>query len=80
MDRIWSKLKGWKEKNLSFEGMGVLIRAVAQAIRTYIMSCFLLPKGVCDKIDSAVCNFWWGNSETSRKIHWTKKEKLFKSK
>lgn len=23
MDRIWKKLKGWKEKNLSFEGRGV---------------------------------------------------------
>jgi len=40
MDRIWAKLKGWKENNLSFEGRGVLIRAVAQAIPTYIMSFF----------------------------------------
>lgn len=29
MDRVWSKLKGWKEKSLSFEGRGVLIRAIA---------------------------------------------------
>lgn len=43
MDRIWKKLKGWKEKCLSFEGRGILIRVVAQAIPTYIMSCFLLP-------------------------------------
>jgi hypothetical protein len=57
MDRIWSKLKGWKEKNISFEGRGVLIRVVAQAIPTYIMSCFLLLKGVCDKIDSVGCSF-----------------------
>lgn len=49
MDKIWKKLKGWKEKCLSFEGRGVLIRAVAQAIPTYYMSCFLLPKGLCTK-------------------------------
>jgi hypothetical protein len=80
MDRIWTKLKGWKEKNLSFEGRSVLIKSVAQAIPTYIMSCFLLPKGVCDKIERAVCNFWWGNFGSSRKILWIKKERIFKPK
>lgn len=78
MDRIWKKLKGWKEKSLSFEGRGSLIRAIAQAIPTYVMSCFLLPKGLCEKIEKAVCAFWWGGSDSKRKIHWTKKENLFK--
>lgn len=77
MDKIWKKLKGWKEKCLSFEGRGVLIRAVAQAIPTYYMSCFLLPKGLCTKIEKAVCSFWWGTAGDKRKIHWTKKDKLF---
>jgi len=77
MDKIWKKLKGWKEKNLSFEGRGVLIRAVAQALPTYYMSCFMLSKGLCSKIEKSVCSFWWG---TKRKIHWTKNENLFKSK
>lgn len=58
MDRIWKKLKGWKEKNLSFEGRGVLIRVVAQAIPVYVMSCFLLPMSLCEDIERAVCNFW----------------------
>jgi len=80
LDRVWSKLKGWKEKSLSFEGRGVLIRAVAQAIPTYIMSCFLLPKGLCEKIERDVCSFWWGSNDNKRKIHWCKKENLFKSK
>jgi hypothetical protein len=80
MEKIWSKLKGWKEKRLSFEGRSVLIKVVAQAIPTYIMSCFLIPNGVCEKIESAICNFWWGNSSNSRKIHWIKKDRLFKPK
>jgi hypothetical protein len=46
-DRIWKKLKGWKEKNLSFAGRATLIKAVAQAIPTYFMSSFLIPKGLC---------------------------------
>lgn len=60
MDRVWKQLKGWKEKCLSFEGMGVLIRVVAQAIPTYYMSCFLLPKGLCFRIERAICSFWCG--------------------
>ncbi|XP_045791800.1 uncharacterized protein LOC123886537 [Trifolium pratense] len=69
---IWKKLKGWKEKNLSFAGRGTLIKAVAQAIPTYIMSCFLIPKGVREQLERMICNFWWGSTTDLRKIHWIK--------
>jgi len=39
-DRVLKKLKGWKEKHLSFAGRGTLIKIVAQTIATYIMSGF----------------------------------------
>ncbi|XP_021717271.1 uncharacterized protein LOC110685117 [Chenopodium quinoa] len=39
-ERIWKKLQGWKEKLLSRPGKEVLIKAVAQAILTYMMSIF----------------------------------------
>jgi hypothetical protein len=75
-DRIWKKLKGWKEKHISFAGRSTLIKAVAQAIPTYIMSCFLLPKSLCHHIESMTCKFWWGNSPDKRKIHWVKWSQL----
>ncbi|MCI47781.1 reverse transcriptase-like protein, partial [Trifolium medium] len=68
MDRVWSKLKGWKEKNLSFAGRGVLISAVIQAIPTYMMSCFLIPKSVCEQIEKAICKFWWGGNGITKFI------------
>jgi hypothetical protein len=37
MDRIMGKLKGWKEKKLSFAGINVLISAVIQA---EILACW----------------------------------------
>jgi hypothetical protein len=58
MDKIWGKLKGWKEKNLSFAGRSILISAVVQAIPTYMMSCFLIPNAICAQIEKAICNFW----------------------
>ncbi|XP_045797508.1 uncharacterized protein LOC123891638 [Trifolium pratense] len=75
-EKIWKKLKGWKEKNLSFAGRGTLIKAVAQAIPTYIMSCFLIPKGVCEQLERMICNFWWGSTTDLRKIHWMKWSKV----
>jgi len=80
MDKIRGKLKGWKEKNLSFSGRGVLIRAVIQAMPTYVMSVFLIPQGICDRIERAICRFWWGGNDDKQKIHWKGKESLFKSK
>jgi len=69
-DRILKNLKGWKEKHLSFAGRGILRKAVAQAILTYIMSGFLLPKHFCHKLESLICMFWRGSSTDTKKVQW----------
>jgi hypothetical protein len=43
--RIWARIQGWKEKMLSWVGNEVLIKAVAQAIPTFVVGCFDI-KGV----------------------------------
>ncbi|XP_028117729.1 uncharacterized protein LOC114315309 [Camellia sinensis] len=69
-DKVWQRLNGWKEKCLSAAGREILIKAVVQAIPTYIMSCFELPDGLCREISGMIARFWWGQREERRKIHW----------
>jgi hypothetical protein len=57
-----------------------LLKAVVQAIPTYSMSLFLLPKSLCKEINSIMQRFWWGHKENDRKIHWMSWEKLGRSK
>jgi hypothetical protein len=66
-DRVWRKVQGWLEMLLSFGGKEVLIKSVAQAIPTYSMSCFKLPRGLCQHINGLLRNFWWGSKDGKSK-------------
>ena len=79
-ERVWKKLQGWKEKLLSQVGREVLIKSVIQAISTYTMCCFKLPKGLVRDLESMIRKFWWGYSGEHRKTHWVKWEHLCEAK
>jgi hypothetical protein len=67
--RIQNQVNGWSEKKLSSAGREVLIKAVAQSVPTYSMSCFKLSKTTCKKITSSVARYWWGGDGDRRKMH-----------
>ena len=69
-ERVWKRIQGWKEKLLSKAGKGVLIKAIAQAIPSYAMSCFDLTKSLCDEISSMISRFWWTQQDKENKMHW----------
>nr|XP_023887877.1 uncharacterized protein LOC112000001 [Quercus suber] len=79
-ERIWRKMQGWKERLLSQGGREVLIKAVLQAMSTYTMGCFKIPKSLCKDIESLIRKFWWGYKGEARKIHWVGWKKLCKPK
>ncbi|XP_075670379.1 putative mitochondrial protein AtMg00310 [Castanea sativa] len=60
--RITKRVMGWKEKLISKVGREILIKTVAQAIPTYSMCLFKLPNAICDKINSLLSNYWWGQT------------------
>ena len=68
------------KKLLSAGGKEVLIRSVAQAVPVYSMSCFLLPRGLCQHINSLIRKFWWGSKGGQRKPAWVSWRTMCKPK
>uniref|UniRef100_A0A8I6YQZ6 Reverse transcriptase domain-containing protein n=1 Tax=Hordeum vulgare subsp. vulgare TaxID=112509 RepID=A0A8I6YQZ6_HORVV len=70
VERVLSRIRGWKEKLLSVGGREILLKAVIQAIPSYAMSVFKLPKEICNDITSGMSKYWWGDDEQKKHMHW----------
>uniref|UniRef100_A0A0A9CHE7 Reverse transcriptase zinc-binding domain-containing protein n=1 Tax=Arundo donax TaxID=35708 RepID=A0A0A9CHE7_ARUDO len=75
-ERVWKRIQGWKEKLLSKARKDILIKAIAQAMPSYAMSCFDLTKTLCDEISTMICRFWWAQQDQENKVHWLSWEVL----
>lgn len=56
-ERVTKRVMRWKEKYISKTGREVLIKTVAQAIPTYPISMFKIPKMICDDINSVLAKY-----------------------
>ncbi|XP_073046080.1 uncharacterized protein [Primulina eburnea] len=72
LDRVKSRLEGWKTKYLSFAGRKVLVQSVLNAILLYSMQTNLLPMGVCSEIEKITRKFLWGGKIGKQKCHLVK--------
>jgi len=66
MDRVNSRLDGWKTKLLSRAGRVTLAQSVVSALPTYSMQNLWIPEGVCNQIDASIRQFIWGRKHS----HW----------
>jgi hypothetical protein len=69
-DRAWKWMNVWSDRPPSRAGKETLIKAVIQAIPTYIMCCFLIPVATCSALWKLIADFWWGFEDGKRKMHW----------
>jgi hypothetical protein len=69
-DRAWARMNKCSARPLSRKGKEVFIKAVIQAIPTFIMSCFLLTVSNCTSLRKAIVDFWWGVEAGKKKMHW----------
>ena len=69
IERVQSKLEGWKSELLSPTDRLVLIKSVATPILEYFMQCISFPSNVCNSINKIIRDFLWGCSPEHRKMH-----------
>jgi len=80
LNRVRKKIDGWKERFLSQAGKEVLLKSVIQAIPTYSMSVFKLPKTLCTNLEKVMNRFMWANTSSSKGLKWMKWSRLGQSK
>ena len=49
---------------------------IVQAVSLYTMSCFLLPKALCQELTRMVRHLWWGQKKGERRMTWMSWEKV----
>ncbi|KAA3459022.1 reverse transcriptase [Gossypium australe] len=69
-DRLKQRINSWSTRHISQGGREVFIKAILQAIPTYSMTCFLLPKSLCLELESIMNSFWWNKTNRKRGMHW----------
>lgn len=65
-DRIWQRLNDWKNTFLTQAGKEILLKAVIQAISTYTISVFKLPRNLCKEIASMMSKTFGGNTKIKK--------------
>jgi hypothetical protein len=73
------KYRVWKERMLSKSRKHILIKACAQAIPTFAMSCFDSPT-LCDEMSMVICRYWWAQQDKENKAYWLSWDTLSKPK
>jgi hypothetical protein len=78
--RLCQHLMAWGDSLMSQNSREILIKAIAQAVRAYVMGVFKLPFSLCDELIKLICDYWWGVERGKRKTHLVKWNTMTHSK
>jgi hypothetical protein len=71
-ERLQLRLSSWKGKLLSIGGRLVLINSALSNMVLYMLSFFLLPKGVLSRLDFFRSRFFWQGDTEKKKYRLAK--------
>jgi hypothetical protein len=69
VDRVLSRISGWKGRLLSYGARLILLKTCLASIPIYLMSIIKFPKWAIKSITSQMANFFWNDHENSHKYH-----------
>ena len=74
--KVWNRMSGWKSRFFSKAAKEILVKIVAQALQTFLMSVFYLALDLCAKLERMLNSFWWGNGRNGEGVKWMSWERL----
>jgi hypothetical protein len=80
MKRFSKRLTRWAEKFSSHGAKDTLIKSGAQALPGYAMGVYKMTLGFCEQYERLIRDFWWGDEQDRRKVHWMAWENMIKPK
>jgi hypothetical protein len=69
-ERYKKNMSDYTEKYRTGSAKEVHIKAVLQALATHTMSVFKLSTGLCEDLMQMIRNYWRGDDQDQRHIHW----------
>ncbi|XP_025702516.1 uncharacterized protein [Arachis hypogaea] len=69
LERMQSKLKGWKSHCLSLAGRITLSKSILNPIANFDMQHMRIPKGICQKMEKMQRRFIWGDTPNQKRMH-----------
>jgi hypothetical protein len=69
VDKIISRIAGWKGRFLSYAGRLILLKVCLASIPIYLMSIIKFPKWAISMINSQMSHFLWNNNEDCHIYH-----------
>ena len=80
VERVMSKLAGWKARFLSLAGRSVLVKSIMSTIPNYVMQATVIPTHLCEKLDKINRDFLWGSTSEKRRLHLVVWNKIIRPK
>ncbi|GLT57157.1 hypothetical protein SLA2020_301450 [Shorea laevis] len=80
LDKVRSKLAGWKTKFFTMAGRTTLIKSVLATVPNYYMQSQMLPISTLNSLDKISRDFLWGSTENQHKLHLVSWEKVTQPK
>lgn len=69
IENIRNKLTAWKAKQMSQASRCILIQSVLDALPSYMIQTIELPRGVIEKMEKRIRQFFWDEWDGNRKMH-----------
>lgn len=60
--RVWKRVRSWNRKFLSRAGKKILLKLVARAIPSYVMSIFAILVSLGEELERMMNSFWWDSN------------------